>query len=105
MRVLAPPASTNPNNGASADIALASTLLDQPRLRDHDVMRQRLTHVVNGQCRDARACQRFHLDASLVMNRDRASNHGVIAIHVDHDRALLDRSEEHTSELQSLAYL
>src|SRR5688572_25775055 len=90
MRVLAPPASTNPNNGASADIALASALLDQPRFRDHDVMRQRLAHVVNRQRRNTGSSESLHLDARLVMHGHRAPNHRVIAIHIDGERALLD---------------
>src|SRR5688572_12325861 len=90
MRVLAPPARTRPNNGASADIALTSALFDQSSVGDDDVMRQRFAHVVNGERRDARPGERFHFHAGLVMNGDGAADHRIIAFHVDHEIALLD---------------
>src|SRR5688500_6087255 len=95
MRVLAPPASTSPKSTGvvmdlSADIALAAALLDEPRIRDHDVVRQRRAHAVDRQRRDACGGQRFHLDAGLVVPRHRAAHDCVVALHVDGELAALD---------------
>src|SRR6056297_1795607 len=68
MRRLRPPASTSPYTAVRSSVrvvivTLASGLGDQPGLADHDVVGQRLAHVVDGQRSDARAGQRLHLHA------------------------------------------
>ena len=48
--------------------ALAAVLFQKPHIGDHDVVRKRLAHVVDGKRRYACAGQRLHLDAGLVVH-------------------------------------
>jgi hypothetical protein len=70
--------------------ALAAVLGDQSGVGDHDVVRQRLAHVVNGQRRDAGAGEGLHFDAGLVVHAHRAANHGRVAFEVDDHAAALE---------------
>jgi hypothetical protein len=67
-------------------------LLEQAGLDNHDLMRQRLAHVIDRQRRDRGAGKSFHLDTGPVMDRDRAADHGlVVVLHLDGDVAAVER--------------
>src|SRR5208282_1840174 len=104
MRELRPPARTRPYTGATplivplarswrraqVEIAFPAFLRDQTCLADHDVVRQRLAHVVYREGGDARARECFHFHAGLVVYGHGASDYGRIADQFDDDLAAFD---------------
>src|SRR6185437_10761862 len=82
MRVLCPPARTNPYRGAgvvilcqsSLEVAFAAGFLDQPHAVDLDVVRERLAHVIDGQGSPRRARQRFNLSAGAMVDGTAATD-------------------------------
>ena len=71
---------------------LPPRLADQLRRADHDRVRQRLAHVVDGERGDGRAGQRFHLHAGAMRRAHRAVDGELACVRpVDRDAAAVDR--------------
>jgi hypothetical protein len=60
--------------GRPREVALAAGLGEETHGSDHDVMRQRLAHVVDRERGRRGADQRFHFDAGLVVHGDAAED-------------------------------
>lgn len=63
--------------------ALATLLLDQARVGNDNVVRQRFAHVVDRQRSNASAGERFHFYAGFMMNRHCTVNDRFIVLHID----------------------
>src|SRR5690606_13345633 len=80
------------SSGTRPEVALAAALAQQLRRPEHDRVRQRLAHVVDGERGDGRAGKRFHLHAGAMGGLHRALDAQLtLAMPGDGDAATFDR--------------
>src|SRR5690606_27796825 len=80
------------SSGTRPEVALAAALAQQLRRPEHDRVRQRLAHVVDGERGDGRAGKRFHFHAGAMGGLHRALDAQLtLAMPGDGDAATFDR--------------